>query len=104
MKFKNFAPIGFPKILSYLLSIIVIILGAIVLFGWYTNKPTLIQINPAFVPMQYNTALGFLLSGLMLLFVLKDKKRISTYLSLAVLLIGFFNINRICFQNQFDDR
>lgn len=31
--------------------------------GWYTHTVALIQVSPAFVPMQYNTALGFLLSG-----------------------------------------
>ena len=42
-------------------------LGAVVLLGWYLHEPALIQVNPAFVPMQYNTALGFALGGLALL-------------------------------------
>ncbi|KKL68166.1 hypothetical protein LCGC14_2127690, partial [marine sediment metagenome] len=39
-------------------------LGCLVLFGWYTHSVTLIQVSPYFVPMQYNTALGFLFCGL----------------------------------------
>ncbi len=42
-------------------------LGIMVLVGWYTHFVTLIQVHPAFVPMQYNTAMGFLLGGLGLL-------------------------------------
>jgi len=41
-----------------------LMLGFVVLLGWYTHTVTLIQVLPAFAPMQYNTALGFLLSGL----------------------------------------
>ena len=40
------------------------LLGLVVLIGWYTHNVTLVQVLPAFVPMQYNTALGFLLCGL----------------------------------------
>jgi signal transduction histidine kinase len=48
------------------------VLGITVLTGWYTHNITLIQIHPAFVPMQYNTAMGFLLGGFGLLaFVIK---------------------------------
>ncbi|MCH7567362.1 MAG: GAF domain-containing protein, partial [Nitrospirae bacterium] len=38
-------------------------LGLVVLVGWYTHNVTLVQVMPIFVPMQYNTALGFLLCG-----------------------------------------
>lgn len=37
--------------------------GLVVIFGWYTNTTILMQINPAYTPMQYNTALCFLLTG-----------------------------------------
>jgi hypothetical protein len=40
------------------------LLGLSVLTGWYTHNLDLIQVNPAFVPMQYNTALGFVMAGL----------------------------------------
>lgn len=39
------------------------LLGGIVLAGWYTGNTLLIQVHSAFAPMQYNAALGFLLSG-----------------------------------------
>ncbi len=46
-----------------------VLLALIVLYGWYTHNKTLIQIHPSFAPMQYNTALGFLLCGLGLTFL-----------------------------------
>jgi len=48
-----------------------LLLGLVVIVGWYTHNRTLIQVLPEFVPMQYNTALGFILcgAGLMLLVV-----------------------------------
>ena len=45
-------------------GILSLALGAIVLLGWYLHEPALIQVKPAFVPMQYNTALCFSLTGL----------------------------------------
>ncbi|MEO5337668.1 MAG: ATP-binding protein [Magnetospirillum sp. WYHS-4] len=38
-------------------------LGAVVLVGWHAGIPVLVQVAPALVPMQYNTALAFLLCG-----------------------------------------
>ncbi len=40
------------------------VLGGVVLFGWYSHNVTLIQVSPHFVPMQYNTALEFLICGI----------------------------------------
>lgn len=47
----------------YIASGLSALLGAMVLFGWHTQNTDLIQVNPAFVPMQYITALGFLACG-----------------------------------------
>jgi PAS domain S-box-containing protein len=49
--------------LTLVLGLATFLLGLTVLIGWYTENVTLIQILPIFVPMQYNTALGFILSG-----------------------------------------
>lgn len=46
------------------------LLGLVVLVGWHIQNQTLIQVLPVFVPMQYNTALGFLLCGVGLLAVI----------------------------------
>ena len=54
-----------------------LLLGTIVLIGWYTQNQSLIQINPAFVPMQYNTALGFFVSGMGLIALGLGKSKIG---------------------------
>ena len=51
------------RLICSLSALLVAILGATVLLGWYLHNVTLIQVTPIFVPMQYNTALAFLLLG-----------------------------------------
>jgi PAS domain S-box-containing protein len=67
-------------------------LGAVVLLGWYLHEPALIQVNPAFVPMQYNTALGFALGGLALLGVALSWPRIAWITGVIVLLTGVLTL------------
>jgi signal transduction histidine kinase/CheY-like chemotaxis protein len=77
---------------ALLMGVLAFLLGAVVLYGWYTHNPDLIQVNPAFVPMQYNTALGFLLAAAGLLTVVVNKKplyiKFSLLFGLSTLLIG----------------
>jgi sensor domain CHASE-containing protein len=42
------------------------LLGLAVLIGWYTHTVALIQLRPSLAPMQFNTALCFLLGGMAL--------------------------------------
>jgi signal transduction histidine kinase/CheY-like chemotaxis protein/HPt (histidine-containing phosphotransfer) domain-containing protein len=64
------------------------LLGAVVLIGWFTRNTNLIQINPAFVPMQYNTALGFLLCGAGLGLLVSRHERITMVVGVIVVAIG----------------
>jgi PAS domain S-box-containing protein len=68
------------------------LLGTIVLLGWYTHQQTLIQVNPAFVPMQYNTALGFALGGIALLSLLWSWQRAAAASGLVVFLLGILTL------------
>ncbi len=64
MNRKSFvAQMSSMGLLSAVSGLLSFTLGAMVLLGWYTNNAALIQVNPNFVPMQYNTALGFVLAG-----------------------------------------
>jgi signal transduction histidine kinase/CheY-like chemotaxis protein len=76
------------------------LLGVVVIVGWQTNNVTLVQVLPTFVPMQYNTALGFVLCGLGLLFAVFDKSRyavpagvIAATIGVATLLQYIFGFN-----------
>ena len=65
-----------------------LLLGGVVLLGWYTHNISLIQVNPAFVAMQYNTALGFMLGGAGLLALAWTSLRLAQVFGTAVLLVG----------------
>lgn len=64
------------------------LLGGMVIVGWYVKSPTLLQIHPSFAPMQYNTALGFLLCGLGLLAHEFSRPRTITILGALAATIG----------------
>lgn len=69
------------------------LLGLLVLIGWHTHAEVLIQVSPAWVPMQYNTALGFLLSGIGI-FTLSHKKwhRLALLCGILIGSIGFLTL------------
>ncbi len=50
-------------------------LGGLVVAGWLTVAVALIQVLPGFPPMQYNTALGFMICGAALLAAALDLRR-----------------------------
>jgi signal transduction histidine kinase/CheY-like chemotaxis protein len=68
------------------------ILGGTVLVGWYTKNITLIQVFPSFVPMQYNTALGFLICGIGGLLLSFKHKRLAMVCGGIVGTIGFLTL------------
>jgi C4-dicarboxylate-specific signal transduction histidine kinase len=67
-------------------------LGLTVLVGWYTHSAILVQVSPAFVPMQYNTALGFLLCGAGLLCLLFGRPHPGISCAAAATAIGFLTL------------
>ena len=68
------------------------LLGLVVMLGWHWHAPSVIQIRPSLVPMQYNTALGFLLAGLGLLAGQRQHWRLAMAAGLAVALIGLLTL------------
>ena len=57
-----------------------LLLGIVVVFGWHAGNRTLVQILPQFVPMQYNTALGFVFCGAGLLALVLGRARAAAVL------------------------
>ncbi len=74
--------------LALIAGFLSIFLGSTVLTGWYSGNLILIQINESFVPMQYNTALGFLMSGAMLLLIVFKQNKWAAILGSGLVLIG----------------
>ena len=73
------------------------LLGVVVLFGWYTQNITLIQIHPTFVPMQYNTALGFLLCGIGILSASFNLNRVAIVCGGTVCAVGVITLAEYVF-------
>ncbi|MCZ6655629.1 MAG: response regulator [Planctomycetota bacterium] len=73
-------------------SVATLALGLIVLLGWHIDNRTLIQVLPTFVPMQYNTALGFVSCGASLLGLLLNRFRLTVISGYFVILIGGLTI------------
>jgi len=74
-----------------------IVLGATVLLGWYTHNVRLIQIDPAYVPMQYNTALGFVLSGVGIITVISRHPRVAALSGIIIAAIGLLTLTQYVF-------
>ncbi len=66
----------------------VAVLGGLVVAGWLTVAVALIQVLPGFPPMQYNTALGFMICGAALLSAALDLRRPTALLGGLAGLIG----------------
>jgi diguanylate cyclase (GGDEF)-like protein len=69
-------------------AFLLLALGLTVIWGWYIGSERLIQIHPKFVPMQFNTALGFGLIGLALLGVINNRKKFVKYIGIGLVLLG----------------
>jgi multisubunit Na+/H+ antiporter MnhE subunit len=57
-----------------------------VVLGWYTHK--LIQVSPNFAPMQFNTALSFLFTGIALILTVRQHALFATVLCIFVVLVA----------------
>ncbi|MBD2175845.1 GGDEF domain-containing protein [Pseudanabaena sp. FACHB-1998] len=67
---------------------ILLVLGLLVILGWYTGIVIFIQINPQFVPMQFNTALGFVVTSLAMGALVNHRRDITKYTGLLVGILG----------------
>lgn len=55
--------------LSSLAGIALISLGIVVVVGWLSHEPSLVQLAPGFAAMSYQTAIGFVIAGVALLHI-----------------------------------
>ncbi|MBF0368645.1 MAG: PAS domain S-box protein [Magnetococcales bacterium] len=75
--------------MEVLAGALVALLGLVVLIGWHSHNISLIQAHASLVPMQYNTAVGFLLCGAGLLGAVTARHNLTLILGTLVLLLGF---------------
>jgi PAS domain S-box-containing protein len=72
-------------------------LGGLVVAGWLTVAVALIQVLPGFPPMQYNTALGFMIAGAALLAAVLDLRRPTLLLGGLSIAIGVATLSEYLF-------
>jgi signal transduction histidine kinase/CheY-like chemotaxis protein len=82
-------------------GVLTTLLGLVVIVGWQTNNVTLIQVLPTFVPMQYNTALGFVLCGIGLLLGIFGKTRFAVVTGGLAITIGIATLLQYIFGFNF---
>jgi PAS domain S-box-containing protein len=70
----------------------VAVLGGLVVAGWLTVAVALIQVLPGLPPMQYNTALGFMICGAALLSAALDLRRPTALLGGLAAVIGLATV------------
>lgn len=66
-----------------------VLLGILVMLGWIVRSPAIVQLLPTFAPMQFNTALGFALSGTGLVVLALEQHRLAAALGALAALLGF---------------
>ena len=100
-KSEMLAPVGNdPKFLNFLVILtagVSATLGLVVLGGWYTDSEFLVQVHPALVPMQYNTALGFLLCGVGLICLYFGRIPFTAICSAIIASIGLLTLAEYMF-------
>lgn len=72
----------------------VALLGLVVIVGWFVGSRTLVQVHPAFVPMQFNTALGFVLCGTALLLRSANRVGQASLLAGLVCALGILTLTQ----------
>ena len=77
----------------YWIAVFTIILGLAVSLGWAFDIPLLKTIVPLYVSMKLNTALGFILTGIVLLLVIKEKwLQFAAVTSVVLAVLGFTSL------------
>lgn len=84
--------------LAIIAGILVSILGTLVLIGWYTQNLELIQIFPTFAPMQFNTALCFVLSGMGLLMIIRQHRSTGIAIGIFIMFTGLLTLSEYIFE------
>jgi len=89
------------RLAGALCGALAIALGSGVLTGWAIHSAFLIQVAPNLAPMPPNAAVGFLLSGIALLGIVKDKPRLTVIVSATAATVSFVSILEYLFRANF---
>lgn len=76
------------KNIAKLLSLVIILSGALVITGWIFDIPVLKSISPAWISMKFDTAFVFLLSGFTLYFIVRAEEGRYDFAQIALFIIS----------------
>lgn len=82
------------------LILLVFLLGTSVIYGWFTENVGLIQVMPSFVPMQFNTALGFVFCSVGLFSHLHRFHKFTLFCSVFLTSLGFLTLCEYVFNTS----
>lgn len=98
-------PVPAPSRLTNLAMIVAggfsVLLGLVVLAGWHFHNISMVKIDPSFVSMQYNTALGFLLSGIGFLSIAFVRPLPAMACGVIITLTGLLTLSEYVFSIDF---
>ena len=80
--------------LTLLGALLTTALGGVVMVGWYAHLIPLIQVHPNWVPMQFNTALGFAQLGLALFSIHFRYSTLTKVLAIVVVILGGLTLSQ----------
>ncbi len=89
------------RFMTYGVGCITVLLGIMVLISWHWHVFFLIQISPDWIPMQYNTAICFILCGLSLIALNKSAIKISRMLSFSLLILSGLTVLQYFLNHDF---
>src|SRR6202789_1286485 len=84
---------GRSKSVVLLVGALAVALGLTVIIGWYAHLTTLVQIDPEFAPMQYNTALCLLLLGAALCAFVFGWRRLTLALGIIAAVLSILSLS-----------
>ena len=70
-------------------------IGTLVIAGWYSGSPRLLQLRPSFVAMQFNTAVAFVLAGGAVIAAARGRTMAAGSAALLAGLLGAANLVQI---------
>ena len=79
----------FGTIFVKTVGVFITMIALSVITGWLTKNASLVQLNPSFEPMKFNSALVLCMYGLALIFIDTKAQRVSSWLSATGALVAF---------------
>lgn len=94
---NDFARFKWTRLILWLTGAPLIVLGVLILLAWLTGHMIYVEPNPLYRPMQPNTAVSFIFSGLSLISLLFSRKKLALSAAGAVIIIALIGIFQYIF-------